>query len=72
MSLSDAYVRVVCDSDYHCPTEDEIELTALAGRGQYDMRNVASRLERDQWVTKGDRHYCADCWREMQEAGNTK
>lgn len=69
MSLSDAYVRVSCDSEFGCPENEEIALTALAGRGNYDMRNVTRAIDRSGWVTRGDRHYCESCALEEAELG---
>lgn len=58
MSLSDAYVRAACDK---CGYEEEVELTALAMHGSYDMRNVNAALRRDRWTADGDRHICPEC-----------
>ena len=64
--ISDAYVRVTCDE---CGDETEVELTALAGRGQYDMRYVINTLIRDGWqAEKGsDRTICEGCLEEEDE-----
>lgn len=64
MSLSDAFVRVECDGA-GCRESDEIPLTALAGRGQYDMRNVQKQIDK-YWVTEGGRHYCESCQAERE------
>lgn len=59
MSISDAYVRVECDS---CGAVDEIGLTALAGHGVWDERDVKRRIERMGWKETGeDAHLCESC-----------
>ena len=62
--ISDAYVTVTCDE---CGESEEIALTALASRGEYDMRNVPGELEREGWLTYGDRHVCVSCAEEPDE-----
>jgi hypothetical protein len=67
MSISDAYVRVTCDKcDYD---ETEVELTALAMRESYDMRNVRKQLTRDGWKVDGDSTICPECCAEDEEGG---
>lgn len=58
MSISDAYVTVCCDE---CGWEDNIELTALAHHGAYDMRYVARQMERSGWTKDGERDICGEC-----------
>jgi len=59
--ISDALVRVYCD-EQDCDVVDEYHLTALAGRGNYDMRNIKRQMENDGWTEVGPgRHRCADC-----------
>jgi hypothetical protein len=64
---SDPYVIVTCD---RCETyTDELGLTALAGRGQYDERNLPADLARNGWRVEedGHRHTCPDCQDEEEE-----
>lgn len=66
MSISDAYVKVNCDCKVHsCGVEEEVELTALAGHGEYDMRDVVRKLERGNWTVGGGaldgETLCEDC-----------
>lgn len=63
--ISDAYCRVTCD---RCHYEEEVELTALAQRESYDMRNVRRELERNNWRVDGDETICEDCV--AQETGD--
>ena len=66
--LSDAFIVATCNK---CSETVEIELTALAKPGAYDMREVESNLEREGWVTvlkvthSGNEHYCSNCVEEM-------
>lgn len=64
---SDAYIRVGCD---RCPdAEIEINLTALAGGG-YDERNVAQRLEMEEWVVRDGVDICYTCAAEEDEGAD--
>jgi hypothetical protein len=56
--ISDAFVYVNCDA---CDWREEIELTALAGRGGYDTRNVVPKLKKSGWQIDGDDCYCPEC-----------
>lgn len=57
--ISDAYVRVLCNS---CDAEEEVQLTALAGHGEYDMRNVRSEMSRLGWeIDDDERATCPEC-----------
>lgn len=59
---SDAYIRATCDN---CGGEEEIELTKLARRGEWDERSVDSYLDTYGWITEGDSDYCCeDCHKE--------
>lgn len=57
MSLSDAYIRVMCDK---CKYEEEMELTAIACNG-WDARNLDGELMSWGWKTRGDEHICDSC-----------
>lgn len=57
---SDAYVTVVCDTEY-CLTEEDVELTALAHEGSYDMRNVTRELEGYGWTCVDGKDFCPEC-----------
>lgn len=65
MSISDGYVNVECD---RCHEEEQMEMTALAQRGSYDMRNIEARMKRDGWRIEGDTHTCPDCVDEIAGA----
>lgn len=46
--ISDAFVTVNCDVPWR-QTSDDVELTALAMQGTYDMSNVQKKLESWGW-----------------------
>lgn len=53
MSRSDAYVTVECDHP-DCYEKIQIELTSLAGRGQWDERGVEADLRHNGWTKDAD------------------
>lgn len=60
MSISSAYVHVECNNCFGA--SEEIELTSLAGRGQWDERNVNRHLEREGWkIVSDNEHLCPAC-----------
>ena len=61
--ISDAYVRVECDRMLtgDCDYSEEVELTALAVRESYDMRNVRPKLAREGWFVDGVFTICPEC-----------
>lgn len=61
MSKSSAYINVSCDRENCTTTFDEIELTSLAGKGQWDERVVDRYLERHGWRVEGTKHVCDNC-----------
>jgi len=50
-------IKVECDE---CSDDEEYSMTALAGGG-WDDRNLARAMEKDGWITVGDRHFCGGC-----------
>jgi len=68
MSRSDAHIIVTCDK---CGLDEEIKLTALARRGNWDERNVDSELEAMGWLPDDDKNHdiCEECLIEMNETG---
>lgn len=58
MSISDAYVNVMCDN---CGYEEAYQMTALAHYGSYDMRNIEAQIKRDGWLGDGTAHLCSGC-----------
>lgn len=66
MSVSDAFVRVYCDK---CDCETEITLTATAGKGCWDERNVDREITSDGWRRNigGYELLCLDCAGEIEE-----
>lgn len=70
--IHDATVEVTCDQPAPgrrgitgyggtCMTTEEITLTATAGHGSYDMRNVPGELRRLGWTVDGSETFCPDC-----------
>jgi hypothetical protein len=58
MTISDAYVDVVCDQ---CQViKKQVRLSATAGGG-WDQRTIEDKLVRVGWLVKGDKHYCENC-----------
>jgi hypothetical protein len=66
MSVSDAYARAYCDK---CDYSEEVDLTALARRNEYDMRNVAGDLRQNGWTVSDDFTVtiCDSCTEEATE-----
>jgi hypothetical protein len=63
--ISDAFVRVNCDS-MDCDSEEEIQLTATACNS-YDGRNVATDLHTLGWEVISDgEQYCPNCMERNQ------
>ena len=61
--IGDATVTAWCDI---CGTKEEIQLTALARSGSYDMRNVEADLKGLYWSVDGDKTICPDCLEEAK------
>jgi hypothetical protein len=65
MSRSDAEITVLCDrcEDY----STDITITALAGRRQWDERNVNRQLEREGWQISDGEDICPECVETLRE-----
>lgn len=66
--ISDAYVRVECDSP-RCRSQIEISLEAGAQSTYlYSEQRVTQQIERDGWIIDGSQHYCDE---ECRPGGGT-
>ena len=54
--IGDPRITVMCDQ---CGHEDDFDMTSLVQRS-WDNRNLAAKMKRAGWITRGDQHFCSE------------